>query len=144
MLASIVVRENAWFVIHGVSCSAYHVYKSATKAGCICGSHGNARFVHPWLYIIQTRVLSMILINENVNQMPYEFRMIAKNRVKKLKVVPSTMKQHHTNDLANEVNIVKLPRNTYVLCFYQVLCTKWPSRLQQSVGKQLIAFLWST
>ncbi|KAG0567459.1 hypothetical protein KC19_7G136300 [Ceratodon purpureus] len=82
-LANVDVCEVAWYIIHGVSKSAYYSYKASARSGRVSGSHGNSG---------------------NADQMPNEFRMIGKKRVAALKVLPSAMNSNHVREMANAVN----------------------------------------
>jgi hypothetical protein len=65
--------ENAWYIIHGVSRSAHHVYKAAAVGGCVSGSHGNSGSLRPRPHTIQARATLQKIIDENADQMPNEF-----------------------------------------------------------------------
>jgi hypothetical protein len=103
-LANIDVCENAWYIIHGVSRSAYHVYKAAAAGGSVSGSHGNAGARRPRPQTIQAQATLMTIINENADQMPNEFRLVGNKRVDNLKVVPSAMNWDHMREQVNYVS----------------------------------------
>jgi hypothetical protein len=66
------VYENAWYIIHGVSRSAYHNYKVAARRGFCNGSHGNAGMMRPRPRTIQVEANLMTIIIGNANRMPNE------------------------------------------------------------------------
>ena len=80
-LITLSIREvcgNAWYMIHGVSKSAYYKYKVAAHAGRVNRIHGNARIPQLCAYTIQTEANFMTIIQENADCMPNEFRNIKK------------------------------------------------------------------
>jgi hypothetical protein len=103
-LANTDVCENAWYIIHGVSRSAYHVYKAAAVRGSVSGSHGNVGARRPRPETIQAQATLMTIINENADQMPNEFRLVGNKRVDNLKVVPSAMNWNHMREQVNYVS----------------------------------------
>lgn len=103
-LANVDVCEVAWYIIHGVSKSAYYSYKAAARSGRVSGSHGNSGVHRPQIHTIQARATLTTIVNENADQMPNEFRMIGKKRVAALKVLPSAMNWNHMREMANAVS----------------------------------------
>ena len=80
------VCENAWYLIHGVSRSAYQEYKAAAIEGRVNGTHGNAGHDRPRAHTIQAEANFTTIINENADRMPNEFRNIGQRRVNNLLV----------------------------------------------------------
>ena len=103
-LANVDVCEVAWYIIHGVSKSAYYSYKASARSGRVNGSHGNSGVHRPQIHTIQARAMLTTIVNENADQMPNEFRMIGKKRVAALKVLPSAMNWNHMREMANAVS----------------------------------------
>jgi hypothetical protein len=54
-LANVDVGVKAWYVIHGVSKSAYYMYKAAAVGGCVSGSHCNSGVVQPRPHTIKAQ-----------------------------------------------------------------------------------------
>jgi hypothetical protein len=69
-LANRDVCENAWYIIHGLSRSAFFLYKSAAKVGSISGCHGNLGVLRPRAHTIQAEANMMTIINETAGRMP--------------------------------------------------------------------------
>jgi hypothetical protein len=69
-LANHDVYENAWYIIHGLSRSAFFLYKSASKAGSVSGCHGNLGVLRSRAHIIQAEANMMTIINETTDRMP--------------------------------------------------------------------------
>jgi hypothetical protein len=80
------VCEIAWYIIHGVSMLAYHVYKSATKKGTISGFHGDFGILLP--YTIQVEANMMSIVSNIADRMPNETREIGKKQMDNLKMLP--------------------------------------------------------
>ena len=97
------VCENAWYIIHGVSRSAYHKYKAAAHAGRVNGTHGNSTIPRPRAHTIQAEANFMTIIQENADRMPNEFRNIGKKRVNNLLVLPAVLNWDHMRDISNSV-----------------------------------------
>jgi hypothetical protein len=51
-LANRDVCENTWYIIHGLSRSAFFLYKSAAKVGLVSGCHGNLGVLRPRTHTI--------------------------------------------------------------------------------------------
>ena len=81
------VCENALYIIHGVSRSAYHKYKAAAHAGRVNGTHGNSRIPWPRAHTIQAEPNFMTIIQENTDCMPNEFKNIGKKQVNNLLIL---------------------------------------------------------
>jgi hypothetical protein len=75
-LANRDVCENAWYIIHGLSRSAFFLYKSTAKAGSISGSHGNLGVLRPRAHTIQAEANMMTIINKTADRMPNSTREI--------------------------------------------------------------------
>jgi hypothetical protein len=69
-LANRDVCENAWYIIHGLSRSAFFLYKSAAKVGSISGCHGNLGVLRPRAHTIQAEASMKTIINETAGRMP--------------------------------------------------------------------------
>ena len=78
ILSSCKVCENAWYLIHGISRSAYHKHKAAALVGRVNGMHGNSGITRPRPYLIKAEANFMTIIQENVDRMPNEFRIIGR------------------------------------------------------------------
>ena len=103
------ICENAWYIIHGVSRSAYHKYKATAHAGRVNGTHRNARIPWPRAHTIQAEANFMTIIQENTNRMPNKFRNIGKKRVNNLLVLSAVLNWDHMRDISNLI--------CYFLCF---------------------------
>ncbi|KAG0594344.1 hypothetical protein M758_UG068900 [Ceratodon purpureus] len=107
-LANVDVCEVAWYIIDGVSKSAYYNYKALARSGRVNGSHGNSGVRRPQIHTIQARPTLTTIVNENADRMPNEFRMIGKKRVGALKVLPSAMNWNHMRKMANAIMITNV------------------------------------
>jgi hypothetical protein len=76
ILANRDVCENAWYIIHGLSRSAFFLYKSAAKAGLVSGCHGNLGVLRPRAHTIQAEANMMTIINDFADRMPNSTREI--------------------------------------------------------------------
>ena len=103
-LANRDVCENAWYIIHGLSRSAFFLYKSAAKAGSVSGSHGNLGVLRPRPHTIQAEANMMTIINDNADRMPNSTREIGQKRVDNLKVLPSACNWDHIRMASNLVS----------------------------------------
>jgi len=97
------VCENAWYIIHGVSRSAYHNYKAAARGGFCNGSHGNTGMSRPRPRTVQAEANLMTIITDNADRMPNEFRCIGGSRVNNLLVLPCTLNWDQVRLLSNSV-----------------------------------------
>jgi hypothetical protein len=97
------VCENAWYIIHGVSKSAYHNYKAVARGGFCNGSHGNTGMSRPRPHIIQVEANLMTIFSGNADQMPNEFRCIGRSRVNNVLVLPYTLNWDNMRLLSNLV-----------------------------------------
>ena len=61
-LSSREVCENAWYIIHGVSRTAYHKYKAEALACRINGMHRNSGIARPQAHTIQTEASFLTII----------------------------------------------------------------------------------
>jgi hypothetical protein len=75
-LANRDVCENAWYIIHRLSRSAFFLYKSVAKAGSISGCHGNLGVLRPCTHTIQAEANMMTIINKTADRMPNSTREI--------------------------------------------------------------------
>jgi hypothetical protein len=75
-LANRDVCENAWYIIHGLSRSAFFLYKSAANAGSVSGCHGNLGVLRPCTHTIQGEANMMTIINKTADRMPNSTREI--------------------------------------------------------------------
>jgi hypothetical protein len=89
------VCENAWFIIHGLSRSAFFIYKFAAKAGSVSGCHGNLGVLRPDAHTIRAEANMMTIINKTADRMPNSTREIGKKRMDNLKILPSTCNWDH-------------------------------------------------
>jgi hypothetical protein len=85
------VCKNAWYIIHEVSRSAYHNYKTAARRRFYNGSHGNTSMSRPRRCTIQAEANLMTIISGNADRMPNEFRCIGRSRVNNVLVLPCTL-----------------------------------------------------
>jgi hypothetical protein len=97
------VCENAWYIIHGVSRSAYHNYKGAARGGFCNGSHGNTGMSRPRRRTIQAEANLMTIISGNADRMPNDFRCIGGSRVNNVLVLPCTLNWDNMRLLSNSV-----------------------------------------
>jgi hypothetical protein len=88
-LANRDVYENAWYMIHGLSRSAFFLYKSAARAKSVSGCHGNLGVLRPRTQTIQAEANMMTIINDTADRMPNATREIGQKRVDNLKILPS-------------------------------------------------------
>jgi hypothetical protein len=66
------------YISHGISKSAYHVYKFAAKSGSISGSHRNFGILRLSPHMIQAKAIMMTIINKTVDKVFNETRKIDK------------------------------------------------------------------
>jgi hypothetical protein len=107
-LANRDVRENAWYIIHGLSRSAFFLYKSAAKAGLVSGCYGNLEVLRPRAHTIQAEANMMTIINDTADRMPNSTREIGQKRVDNLKILPSACNWDHIRLACNHVNPLQL------------------------------------
>jgi hypothetical protein len=107
-LANCDVCENARYIIHGLSRSAFFLYKSATKAGSISGCHGNLGVLRPHAHTIQAEANMMTIINETTDRMPNSTQEIGQKRVDNLKILPSACNWDHIRLASNHVSPLEL------------------------------------
>jgi hypothetical protein len=107
-LANCDVCENAWYIIHGLSRSAFFLYKSAAKAGSVSGCHGNLGVLRPRAHIIQAEANMMTIINDTADRMPNSTREIGQKRVDNLKILPSSYNWDHIRLACNHVSPLQL------------------------------------
>ena len=69
-LANCEVCENASYIIHGLSRSAFFLYKSATKAGSVSGCHGNLGILRSRTHTIQAEAKMTTIIKATTDRMP--------------------------------------------------------------------------
>ena len=62
--------ENAWYIIHGLSRSAFFLYKSVARIGSISRCHGNLDVLKPRSHTIQAEANMMTIINDTIDRMP--------------------------------------------------------------------------
>lgn len=98
------VCENAWYIIHGMSRAAYHVYKTAALGGRVNGTHGNAGIARPRAHTIEAKANFMTIIHKNADRMSNEFRNIGKKRVNNLLVLSTALNWDHMRDISNSVS----------------------------------------
>jgi hypothetical protein len=97
------VYENAWYIIHRVSMSAYHNYKAVARGGFCNGSHGNTDMSRPRRRTIHAEANLMKIISGNVDRMPNELRCIGRSRVNNVLVLPCTLNWDNMWLLSNSV-----------------------------------------
>jgi hypothetical protein len=102
------VCENAWHIIHGLSRSAFFLYKSAAKAGSISGCHGNLGVLRPRAHTIQAEANMMTIINDTADRMPNSTREIGQKRVDNLKILPSACNWDHIRLACNHISPLQL------------------------------------
>jgi hypothetical protein len=107
-LANRDVCENAWYIIHGLSRSAFFLYKSAAKAGSVSGCHGNLGVLRPRAHTIQAEANMMTIINDTADRMPNSTREIGQKRVDNLKILPSACNWDHIRLACNHVSPLQL------------------------------------
>jgi hypothetical protein len=107
-LANRDVCENAWYIIHGLSRSAFFLYKSAAKAGSVSGCHGNLGVLRPRTHTIQAEANMMTIINNSADKMPNSTREIGQKRVDNLKILPSACNWDHIRVACNHVSPLQL------------------------------------
>jgi hypothetical protein len=107
-LANRDVCENAWYIIHGLSRSAFFLYKSATRAGSVSGCHGNLGVLRPHAHTIQAEANMMTIIYDTTDRMPNATQEIGQKRVDNLKILPSTCNWDHIWVASNHVSLLKL------------------------------------
>jgi hypothetical protein len=103
-LANHDVCENAWYIIHGLSRSAFFLYKSVAKAGSVSGCHGNLGVLRPRAHTIQAEANMMTIINDTADKMPNSTREISQKRVDNLKILPSAYNWDHIRLACNHVS----------------------------------------
>jgi hypothetical protein len=94
-LANRDVCENAWYIIHGLSRSAFFLYKSPTRARSVSGCHGNLDVIRPRAHTIQVEANMMTIINDTADRMPNATREIGQKQVDNLKILPSACNWDH-------------------------------------------------
>jgi hypothetical protein len=107
-LANCDVCENAWYIIHGLSRSAFFLYKSAARAGSVSGCHGNLGVLRPRTHTIQAEVNMMTIINDTADMMPNVTREIGQKRVDNLKILSSACNWDHIRVASNHVSLLEL------------------------------------
>jgi hypothetical protein len=88
-LANHDVYENSWYIIHGLSRSAFFLYKSAARVGSISGCHGNLGVLRPRTHTILAEANMMTIINDIADRMPNATWEIGQKQVDNLKILPS-------------------------------------------------------
>ena len=78
-LANHDVCENAWYIIHGLSRSAFFLYKSTTRVGSVSRCHGNLGVLRPHAYAIQAEANMMTIFNNTTYRMPNATRRSARS-----------------------------------------------------------------
>jgi hypothetical protein len=94
-LANRDVCENVWYIIHGLSWSAFFLYKFVAKAGSVSGCRGNLGVLRSRAHTIQAKANMMTIINETANRMPNSTREIGQKRTNNLKILPSAYNWDH-------------------------------------------------
>jgi hypothetical protein len=107
-LANRDVCENAWYIIHGLSKSAFFLYKSVARAGSISGCHGNLGVLRPRAHTIQAKANMMTIINDTADRMPNATREISQRRVDNLKILLSACNWNHIRMANNHVSLLEL------------------------------------
>jgi hypothetical protein len=107
-LANRDVCENAWYMIHGLSRSAFFLYKSAARAGSVSGCHGNLGVLRPRAHTIQAEANMMTIINDTVDRMPNVTREIGQKRVDNLKILLSAYNWDHIRVASNHISLLAL------------------------------------
>jgi hypothetical protein len=107
-LANRDVCENAWYIIHGLSRSAFFLHKSAAKAGSVSGCHGNLGVLKPCTHTIQAEANMMTIINKTADRMPNSTREIGQKRVDNLKILPSACNWDHIRLVNNHISPLEL------------------------------------
>jgi hypothetical protein len=107
-LANRDVCENAWYIIHGLSRSAFFLYKSAAKARSVSGCHGNLGVLRPRAHTIQAEANMMTIVNKTADRMPNSTREIGQKRVDNLKILPSACNWDHIRLASNHVSPLEL------------------------------------
>jgi hypothetical protein len=107
-LANRDVYENAWYIIHGLSRSAFFLYKSAAKAESVSGCRGNLGVLKSRAHSIQTKANMMTIINETVDMMPNLTREIGEKGVDNLKILSLAYNWDHIRLVSNHVSPLQL------------------------------------
>jgi hypothetical protein len=107
-LANRDVCENAWYIIHGLSRSAFFLYKSIAKAGSVSGCHGNLGVLRPRAHTIHAEANMMTIINVTPNSMPNSTREIGQKRLDNLKILPLAYNWDHIRLASNHVSPLEL------------------------------------
>jgi hypothetical protein len=102
------VCENAWYIIHGLSRSAFFLYKSAAKARSVSGCYGNLGILRPRAHTLQAKANMMTIINDTVDRMPNSTREIGQKRVDNHKILPSSCNWNHIRLACNHVSPLQL------------------------------------
>jgi hypothetical protein len=108
ILANRDVCENAWYSIHGLSRSAFFLYKSTAKAGSVSRCYGNLGVLRPHAHTIQAEANMMTIINDTSDRMPNSTREIGQKRVDNLKILPSAYNWDHIRLACNHVSPLEL------------------------------------
>jgi hypothetical protein len=114
-LANPDICKNTWYIIHGLSRSAFFLYKSAAKAGSVSRCHGNLGVLRPHVHTIQAKANMMIIINNIADMMPNTTREIGQIRVENLKILPSTCNWDHIWVASNHISFLELSLVTAVI-----------------------------
>jgi hypothetical protein len=107
-LANCDVCENAWYIIHGLSRSAFFLYKSAVRIGSVSGCHGNLGVLRSRAHTIQAKANMMTIMNDTTDRMPNATREIGQKRVDNLKILPSAYNWDHIRVASNHVSLLEL------------------------------------
>lgn len=135
----VAVCENAYYIIHGVSRSAYYVYKAVAIGRSVSGCHSNASSLRPRSLTIQARATLKKIMDKNADQMLFEFRLGGNKRVNNFKVVPSTMSGDHMREHVNDVSSHPLIYLLLVYVFISLISTT--SRHTHSSPSSFLRFL---
>ena len=94
----------AWYIIHGISKSAYHTYALMYKEGVLSGDHGNKGVKRPRVGTVQATGTMKAIIDENADQMPHQMRGIGHGRMDTLKYLSAGHNWKRVRTDANEVH----------------------------------------
>ena len=92
-----------WYIIHGISKSAYHTYALMYKEGVLLEDHGNKRVKRPRVGTVQATGSMKSIIDESTDQMPHQMRGIGNRRMDTLKYLPAGNNWKRVRTDANEV-----------------------------------------
>ena len=93
----------AWYIIHGISKSAYHTYAAMYKGGVLSGDHGNKGVKRPRVGTVQATGTMKSIIDESTDQMPHQMRDISNGRMDTLKYLLAGKNWKRVRRNANEV-----------------------------------------